>query len=336
MASYLVIKLGALGDVVMASAILAELKIQQSGNTVTWITGKAARPLLERMNLVDEIITVDEHAVLDGSLLKKISVVASVFIKLFGRKFDVCLIPYRDWRYHLLRLGARCTTVRSFRGNRGLIPGRYHAFEYIRLASGRDSSSEDEITIPHVSFSQAIQAPQVLLAPGCPSPTATDKIRQWPLEHYVHLARLLCEHGYSVGLIGMDTTDLLEKAFCGIPVISYINKTTIDELLQLLGGARLLVAHDSGPIHLMKLAGGACVNLFGPTLASEKVKPSPHHIVLQSPVTIPCMPCYDGKTYAACTDNICMKKIQPQAVFLAVQSYFSTSFHKPDEAGKEA
>lgn len=325
MASYLIIKLGALGDVVMASAMLTELKIRQKGNTVTWITGNAARPLLELTNLVDEIITVNEHDVLNGCLQKKISVITSVFFKLLGRKFDVCLVPYRDWRYHLLRLGARCTSIRSFRNSRWLIPGRYHAFEYVRLALGQGCPAEGESAIPHISFPQPIQAPQILLAPGSPATTATDKIRQWPLEHYVRLARILCEHGYSVGLIGMDSTGLLEKAFSGISVTSYINKTQIEELMRLLGGANLLVAHDSGPVHLMKMAGGACVSIFGPTLASEKVCPSTRHITLRSPAALPCLPCYDGRTYAECADSVCMKQVLPETVFSAVQKIFQAS-----------
>ncbi|SCM73503.1 glycosyltransferase family 9 protein [Desulfovibrio sp. 86] len=336
MAAYLIIKLGALGDVVMASAMLTELKIRQSGNTVTWITGKAARPLLEMTNLVDEIITVDEQAILNGCLKKKMSSVISVFFKLLGRRFDVCLVPYRDWRYHLLRLGARCASVRSFRGSRWLIPGRYHVFEYMRLASGRECFAGGEAVIPQVSFPQKVQAPQVLLAPGCPTQAATDILRQWPLEHYVHLARRLCESGYSVGLIGMDATGLLEETFKGIPVTSYINKTKLEGLLCLLASAELLVAHDSGPIHLMKVAGGTCVSLFGPTLASEKIWPSPRHSALQSPVTLPCMPCYDGKNYAACVDRFCMKQIQPEAVFIAVQKHLSGNFSYAKNTREEA
>ncbi len=336
MASYLVIKLGALGDVVMASAMLTELKMRQSGNTVTWITGKAARPLLEMTGLVDEIITVDEQAILNGCLKKKMSSVISVFFKLLGRRFDVCLVPYRDWRYHLLRLGARCASVRSFRGSRWLIPGRYHAFEYMRLASGQECSAEEEAVIPQISFPQKNHAPQILLAPGCPDPAATDIIRQWPLEHYVHLARRLCEHGYSVGLIGMDTTGRLEGAFSGIQITSYINKTTLEELLRLLDGTRLLVAHDSGPIHLMEMLGGGCVSLFGPTLASEKICPSPRHSALQSSVVLPCMPCYNGKNYAECADSFCMKQIQPEAVFIAVQKHLSGNFSYAKNTGEEA
>ena len=335
MASYLVIKLGALGDVVMASAMLTELKIRQSGNTVTWITGKAARPLLEMTNLVDEIITVDEQAILNGCLKKKMSSVISVFFKLLGRRFDVCLVPYRDWRYHLLRLGARCASVRSFRGSRWLISGRYHAFEYIRLASGRGYSAVGETAIPKVSFPQKIQAPQVLLAPGCPDPAATDIIRQWPLEHYVHLARRLCAHGYSVGLVGMDTTGRLEGTFSDIPVTSYINKTTLKDMLRILDGTRLLVAHDSGPIHLMEMVGGVCVSLFGPTLASEKICPSSRHSVLQSSVVLPCMPCYDGKNYAECADSFCMKQIHPESVFIAVQKHLSGNFSYAKNTSEE-
>lgn len=317
MSSYLVIKLGSLGDVAMAIVMATELRKSQSKVRLTWIVGRASRPLLESTGIIDEIITADEEAILNGSLLQKVRAVWDVLRKLGRRKFDVCLIPYRDWRYHILRVGVRCKEVRTFRHGRWLIPGRYHGAEYLRLALAKDNVAGVNIGLPLVQSApySTDSAPVILLAPGSPDPAATDRMRQWPLELYVQLAKMLCETGYAVGIVGIDRTGKLNEAFHNLPVVSFVNRTTIPELLQVLRQARLLVTHDTGTLHLMGICGGACVALFGPTLASEKLFPDSKNFALQSPLFLPCMPCYDGRNYEACSHRNCMRNITPQMVF---------------------
>lgn len=59
MTSVLVIKTGALGDVLRTTAILPGLQARFSGLEVTWLTAEAARPLVERHRLVSRVLTCD-------------------------------------------------------------------------------------------------------------------------------------------------------------------------------------------------------------------------------------------------------------------------------------
>ena len=319
MKTYLIIKLGALGDVAMATSILSSIKADNPDATVTWVAGSASSALLKLTGLVDEIIVADERVILNGSFLQKVKAVSTIFLKLLGRKFDFCLVPYRDWRYHLLHMGARCKAVLSFRGEHKLIPGRYHGSEYLRLALGNQFSSNSKLALPVPALKNTPQAdvPQILLAPGSPDPHATDWNRQWPLSHYVELAQKLCAEGLSVGIVGIDSTEVVDSFFKEMDVKSYINKTNLTELLQVLSSAKVLVCHDSGVMHLMTMCGGACVSIFGPTLAMEKVFPSPQQIALHSSEAPPCMPCYDGKKYTMCEKRECMRLVTPEQVFNA-------------------
>ena len=82
MSFYLIIKLGAIGDVAMASIMAAELRKVKPDARLVWVVGSAARPLLEATGIVEEIITADEDAILHGSLPQKIRAVWSVLRKL--------------------------------------------------------------------------------------------------------------------------------------------------------------------------------------------------------------------------------------------------------------
>lgn len=176
--------------------------------------------------------------------------------------------------------------------------------------------------------------PQILLAPGGAG-NASDRMRQWPLEYYVRLAGMLCRHGYSIGITGMDKAGTLEEAFQKVPVTSFVNRTDLPDLLHLLRGTRLLITHDSGPVHLMALCGGVCLSLFGPTLACEKVFPSSRSLVLHCPDVLPCMPCYDGKTYADCAARTCMQSILPEDVCTVALEYLRGS-NDPEQEGEKA
>lgn len=313
--SWLIIKIGALGDIAMSLAALPVVD-QIPGRRITWVVGKNAATLLELTQKIDEIILVDEKALYGGSIIRALGEVFAVWRRLLGRTYDVCLIPYRDWRYHLLRLGARCKIVRSFRG-RGLIPGRYHGSEYMRLALGEDPPPcKKEVVFPLLNYQGGTidQAPDILLAPGGGVSGHTAG-RQWPVSHYVAFAHLAHERGFSVGLVGSGQDEDLERYFSDIPVVSYINKTSIKDLLLLLSKCRLLVTHDCGLMHIMVLAQGPMIALFGPTLPSEKVIPSEKIKVLRYPEYLPCRPCYDGKTYSSCKNNVCMNGISPEFVF---------------------
>ena len=315
--SYLIIKLGALGDVAMSLAALRELK-SVPGTKVTWVAGESVVPLLELSNLVDEIIIADSPALLGSNKILAACAVLSVCRKLWGRKFDLCLIPYRDWRYNFLRLGAWCKTVCSFRPKANLIPGRYHGSEYMRLASGGNVCSDVENLFPDLCLPSkgAMQVPDILLAPGGSfNASKGDVKRRWPVEHYVKFAQMALDSNLTVGIIGSGDDAELEKEFSELPVTSFINKTTLVELLSILRETRLLITHDSGPMHLMALVGRPMIALFGPTLAMEKIISSHRAKVLHSPRPLLCRPCYDGKRYAKCSSNFCMTEILPDRVF---------------------
>jgi ADP-heptose:LPS heptosyltransferase len=59
--------------------------------------------------------------------------------------------------------------------------------------------------------------------------------------------------------------------------------TDLDELTALLRRCRLLVANDTGPLHLAAALGTRCVGLYGPTTAERNGPYGGGHRSLQSP-----------------------------------------------------
>ena len=79
-----------------------------------------------------------------------------------------------------------------------------------------------------------------------------------------------------------------------------------------LGAA--VVAHDSGPLHLAHLASTRVVGLFGPTSPTAFLREDARTATLWRAADLACAPCYDGRDFAACGDNLCLQRIDIAAV----------------------
>ncbi|MDR3362762.1 MAG: glycosyltransferase family 9 protein [Desulfovibrio sp.] len=329
----LIVKLGAIGDVAQASAMLPVIRSLYPEASVTWMAGRSAAEVLRCLDADMEIFPVDDRKILTGSRWEKLAEILRIARHFRLRRFSLALIPYFSRRYLALCLGIRAKTVRAFWQKRTAIPGRHRSVNHIRLLTTLDGNDfppggtgessrvfADAVRFPPLRplpFSG--DAPDILLVPGgARNLLADDGIRRWPLARYVTLAGMLLEKGYSVGILGGPDDTWARKAFARLPVRDYIGTLNIGESMALLARVALLVTHDTGPLHMMGLAGGKMVALFGPTLPAEVAPPGA--VCLQAQGFFPCRPCYDGKRFAAdCKRAICMEGIAPQAVFEAVQ-----------------
>ena len=94
-----------------------------------------------------------------------------------------------------------------------------------------------------------------------------------------------------------------------------------------------VVTHDSGILHLAILLRRRVVALFGPTDPSGRVPQNSYGRVriFWYGSSISCCPCYDGKTFAKCDNNLCLDRI-PVAEVDAVLEGFLGSPPEPRDA----
>jgi heptosyltransferase-2 len=155
----------------------------------------------------------------------------------------------------------------------------------------------------------------VILAPGgAKNAQCDDALRRWPIEHYAALAKQLADHPVEIALTGAATDSWVEPHFQDIPHHNFIGKLPLLDLVTLLKQASLLITHDSGPLHLAKLVACPTIALFGPTNPYEKLSASENIHLFWEGGKLPCSPCYDGKNYARCSQNVCLSRITPEAV----------------------
>ena len=136
--------------------------------------------------------------------------------------------------------------------------------------------------------------------------------KDWPLEHYAALGKQLRAAGpVSLYLLGgpedRATCDRLATLIGG-SVINLCGQMRLVETGGVLAELDLLVANDSGPLHMAAACGTPCLAPFGPT---DAVRTGPHgagHRVLTADVA--CRPCFSRTCHLPV--QTCMRDITPE------------------------
>ena len=328
----LFVKLGALGDVASATSIVPALRNAHPVVHLTWLAGSSTAALLRLVPGIDEVIEIDDAALLRGRPTARLRALLGLWARLFGRRFDLVATGYRDRRYGLLSLTARAGRRRSFWRD-GLSAGRLHSDEFARLVLPAAPVPVlaglprlDRALDPALARLLPADRKLVLLAPGgAGNLLRDDPLRRWPVAECRRLAEALLARGHAVALTGAASDAACSAGFAGLPVIDLIGRTDLPNYLALLVRADLLISPDSAGPHLARLTGTPVIALFGPTDPREKIPEDARTIVLWGGAELPCRPCYDGRDYAPCLDNRCKKSIRAESVVTIAERLLGAS-----------
>ncbi|MFT3786411.1 MAG: glycosyltransferase family 9 protein [Tepidisphaeraceae bacterium] len=149
--------------------------------------------------------------------------------------------------------------------------------------------------------------PYAVILPGTNWPT-----KKWPATYFGDVVPKLQSLGLDVVLAGAK--DVVGLASAMPPgVIDLAAKTSLPQLVELLRRAKLVIANDSGPMHIASAVGTPMVTVFGPT---NPVRTGPYgrdDTVLR--LNLPCAPCYSRK----CCHRICLDWLTPDDVMRAAR-----------------
>jgi ADP-heptose:LPS heptosyltransferase len=145
--------------------------------------------------------------------------------------------------------------------------------------------------------------------------------RRWPTRRFGLLARrLVDEHGAVVAVTGGSaeaplTREVVEASERDLSDLA--GRMTLEELLALLARAALLVANDTGPVHLASALGVPVLGLYGPNTPRLYGPLSPGSIAFYD--APPCSPCITNLNYktSRCRNPVCIRAIAVEKVAAA-------------------
>jgi heptosyltransferase-2 len=149
----------------------------------------------------------------------------------------------------------------------------------------------------------------VLVPGGARNVLRESGLRRWPVERYREIAERLIGAGRAVTLIGNADDAWVRPYFEGLTVRDEIGAHDLPGTLGILASADLVITHDTGPLHLARLARAPLLALFGPTMPAQFLVEDSRTEAIWGGAHLACRPCYDGREFAACTNNLCIKDI---------------------------
>ena len=267
----LVIKHGALGDIIQGLDAYATLRAQFSNAHITLLTAKAFAPLMQSMPYFDAV-HIDERAP-----FWQISNLLSV--RSFLRdNFDMIIdlqCSKRTNRYHqfLVRKGQvwfgtadNCAhPYPDFTGVNNAERMRIAADMAAKYIYGQKAIGRIEADLSFLSADKkAFSLPDnyAVLLPGC-SPAKPSK--RWPAKSYAKLAEMLIDKQIRPVLIGtkIDADACDEIARLVPQSLNLCQQTNLAELAAITSDAQLVVGNDSGPIFLAAKTGAPSWMMMG-------------------------------------------------------------------------
>jgi len=328
---FLIVRIAALGDLVMTSVLLERIRSERPSARVTWLCGARGAPLVRLFPGVDEVIAVDEQRLLRASRVRRALTMLGLWRRLIRHGFSDVLIAHADRRFALIALpcrGARVAMLsRDLSARTNPIQGRFYGDEYARLLDSSGSAGpitkRYEVADVRARLKPAETTafreqgrPLIVLVPGGARNVLRDApVRRWPPDRYAIVARALIERGCEVALVGDDADRWVLDAFAGVAVQDLVGKLPLEDTLAILARASLVISHDTGPMHLARVVRAPLIALFGPTMPRQMLGTTPATVItLWGGDYLPCRPCYNGRDFANCSNNLCMQDISAQTV----------------------
>lgn len=336
---FLIIKVGAIGDAVMALPTLKKIREDYPTAHITWLGGKIIQSLIESTSLVDAYLSINEKQLYTSSLLSKLKVIVKVWLLLFFKKFDAIYILHSDNRYRLFTWSCFAKTKKLATSPHYIKLDQYHAIGYLKVYQNITYPITQMIDYPKINFSEKkwehhhlntiIPQKSIVLAPGGTKNTLREQaVRRWPIHYYLQLAKQLIHQGWNIVIIGSAADNWILSYFQQLPVINLVGKNNLLETCFSIHLAQAFITHDCGPMHLAKLTNTPTLALFGPVspFARYSINTYQNNIsMLWGGEELACRPCYDGKEFACCKNNLCMSQITPEIVLNKIYSILTTT-----------
>jgi ADP-heptose:LPS heptosyltransferase len=269
----LVIKLSALGDVILAMAVFARIRAAHPGAHITLLTTPPYEDLLRASPWFDAVETDGRPRTLTGFL----SLIARLRRARYQRVYDLQANDRTNLYFQALRpfppvwSGTAWGCARAHRNPDRM---RMHTLEreadQLRAAGiwpdapivpGAAPGPDVGWLLGEGPYAADDRAPLALLVPGA---SARRPLKRWPADAYGALALALITRGYEVVIIGGESErDLAARIVHHAPGSRDLTgQTDFAEIARLGARAHLAVGNDTGPLHLIAAAGAPTLALF--------------------------------------------------------------------------
>lgn len=324
----LIVKLSSLGDLFHALPAVHMIRQAYPGCTLDWVTHAAYKPLVACFSDVDRTLAFPRNNFRKQGLS---------FIRELRQQ------PY-DLVVDLQGLLKSAFVTRTARARQRIGPsfcreGSHLFYDATAGCHNPDRHAVDQIldVIDHLKiprsaprfpvqfpdYPKPANQPHIAIAPVSRWPS-----KNWPTDRFAEVARhLQSQWKATITLIGAPGEEQACNAIAAkLPPESCRNlagKTSLPEMGGIIASADILIANDSGSVHMAAATGTPTVVIFGPT---NPVKIGPYGTGHQ--ILVPATPCSCGRQRICLhPETACIKQISIDNVIHAANQTLESSTH---------
>ncbi len=302
----LILKLGAIGDVVHSLPVLETLRARFPKAYIAWVVEEAAAPVLRGNPHLDEVIVLERRRLKQPG---RLGYFRNWLGMLKEKKFDTVVDLHNLFKTGFIgffsgapvRIGFRRLREGNFIFNNKRVEDYKHyshaVEKYLSLLGPVGIKPEDWVVRFPLQWTPEEEKPIqefwgktgwgsgdriVVINPG-----ASWVSKRWSLERYSRTADFLIQKfGVQILLLwGPGEKHMAEGIASGMENPGVIAcETSLRSLPPMLKRCRLLISGDTGPLHLAAALGVSTVSLFGPSRPKRNGPYGEGHTIVESTV----------------------------------------------------
>ncbi len=320
--SVLIIRCGALGDLVYATSVIDALRAQYGEDiAIDFVVTPGPGTVFSKDERIRQVFNLTHRKVPNFLSSEKRAVIN------YSKKhpYDL-LINFENGKQFVPLAKAISSTTKI--GNpftqRGDMPAEHAAEQIKRIYMPVVSRKILDESFPSLRGSQYEEVKEKYDLPEHylvfnPSNSHNKRhrfnYRAWPQEHWKTLINSL---SIPIVITGGKGEDDYFSAIQPYPdnVIDLVGKTPLSDLISIVKHAKAMVTTDTGPAHVASAVNTPVYAMIGPTnYKATGPYVTPHNVVHTISLNLACSPCYTTpEIMFACTNNRCMNEISPQMV----------------------
>jgi heptosyltransferase-2 len=326
----LVVQTAQLGDIVLTTPLVAELKRARPAAHLTLVTTPAGRELLAPDPRVDAILVLDKSPTPRGKWSY-----ARLLANLLRGGYDLAIAAHRSVRSGVLVRVSRAPDRLGFAGAPGAWAytrtaawaAEHHAvWRYLALAEAAGGRADGADPRPRLVVDPGARDRVQRLLEGrdpivCLAPGSARATKRWTSEGFAAVARAVRERGLHPVIVGAPSERPLCEQVAGLAggALVLAGRIGVSELVAIVSGARAVVANDSGPGHVAAAVGTPVVSIFGPT-SPAFYAPFGDSVRVVAHEGLACRPCGSHAPRACPLRHFrCMRELAAERVVAALE-----------------
>ena len=254
----LIIKFGALGDIILSQGAINAIVQKHGAGNCTILTAPTFVDLMKNIAPAVNIITMDRRKTWAlpyfGYKIKAMK---------FNAVYDLQTNSFTDILYYFSGIKLWNGRVSNVWQDQNIFRDELNTPK--RLAAQLGYGKIDEVPDPNVDYLQSLKDFKLperygLLAVGC-SQNRLEK--RFPLEYYTKIAQNMIKHKIHPVVIGGKTESLLGAMLShDTEATNLCQQTMLADIAQIARKATIAIGNDTGPMHIITMAGCPSYWLF--------------------------------------------------------------------------